>query len=448
MTSNRLDGVTASIFEQGADSAPWNAADYSQVNPQITDESGVYAWDVPIGNWQVRFSKPGYDPAATEWLPVPPPQLDVNIPMYHAVNPVVKKAVGYPSGITATFDKYMVPETVTVNEVSVARGSDGVAGELEYPNLEEDPYTGKSFASKVRFVPETPFIVGEEVELHIRKGVKSYADMPMTDDCTLKVVIQSEITDITADEFVTVAPGGSINVDVFAVPAEAAVGQYLTIDSGSSLFSVSADKVKFDNDGKASFSINGDMIGSAPLYMTVEGTELEVLTMVEVATAETTVATPKASIPSGYTVEPGTMLTLSCATQGAVIYYTLDGSCPCESTTKIRYTEPIVIDKNVTIKAQAFKDGLADSNVATFNYNVTSGIDDVNSACEIYVEKSDVVITGCEGHSCRIYDTDGIMVWNKEKATGTQRATLPGNSVYIVNVMSPSGVMKTVKVVL
>lgn len=88
--SNRIAGVTATAYykQQVEDmygditekAVVWDAAPFDQVNPLITDDQGMYAWDVPAGMWQVRFEKEGYEPAQSEWLPVPPPQLDVNIP--------------------------------------------------------------------------------------------------------------------------------------------------------------------------------------------------------------------------------------------------------------------------------------------------------------------------------------------------------------------------------
>ena len=58
---------------------------------------------------------------------------------------------------------------------------------------------------------------------------------------------------------------------------------------------------------------------------------------------------------------------LSCATDGATIYYTLDGSEPTESSTE--YTSAIAVETTTTIKAKAFKGGEA-SGVATATYTI------------------------------------------------------------------------------
>ena len=62
---NRLEGVTATVYYQGADgqAVAWNAADYDQINPQFTGSSGMYAWFVPEGQWIVKYTKDGYKPA-------------------------------------------------------------------------------------------------------------------------------------------------------------------------------------------------------------------------------------------------------------------------------------------------------------------------------------------------------------------------------------------------
>lgn len=57
----------------------WDSVEYSQLNPLTTDTDGNYAWDVPEGWWRVVAEKEGYVTYTTEWLPVPPPQTEVNI---------------------------------------------------------------------------------------------------------------------------------------------------------------------------------------------------------------------------------------------------------------------------------------------------------------------------------------------------------------------------------
>ena len=117
--SNRLEGVTATCYQKvqvedmygdiTEEAVVWNAADYSQLNPLKTDAAGFYRWDVPQGLWQVKYEKEGYETAYSEWLPVPPPQLDVNIGMKQSTPPTVQQMRGTESGITMDMSKYMPP---------------------------------------------------------------------------------------------------------------------------------------------------------------------------------------------------------------------------------------------------------------------------------------------------------------------------------------------------
>ena len=78
---------------------------------------------------------------------------------------------------------------------------------------------------------------------------------------------------------------------------------------------------------------------------------------------------PVFSPAAGY-VKPGTEVTITCATDGAEIHYTLDGSEPTASSTL--YAAPIVIEEATTIKAIATKEGLQASPVVTAKFVVST----------------------------------------------------------------------------
>ena len=86
--------------------------------------------------------------------------------------------------------------------------------------------------------------------------------------------------------------------------------------------------------------------------------------VMETAVMET-VASPEFSVASG-AVNSGTEVTITCATEGAKIYYTTDGSEPTASSTE--YTGAISVTEAVTLKAIAVKDGMNDSAVASASY--------------------------------------------------------------------------------
>ena len=79
-------------------------------------------------------------------------------------------------------------------------------------------------------------------------------------------------------------------------------------------------------------------------------------------------ARPVFAIASGATFDSPTNVTLSCATAGATIYYTVDGSRPTRSSTE--YTGSIALSATTTIKARAYAPDLGPSAVATAAYTV------------------------------------------------------------------------------
>lgn len=107
---------------------------------------------------------------------------------------------------------------------------------------------------------------------------------------------------------------------------------------------------------------NGDMIDDAVL---------DTLTAAEAwidAHLAIQVATPVAN-PAAGAVADNTEVALTCATVGATIRYTLDGSEPTEMS--LGYVNEIVITDAVTIKAKAFKTGMTASAVLTAAYTIS-----------------------------------------------------------------------------
>jgi hypothetical protein len=79
------------------------------------------------------------------------------------------------------------------------------------------------------------------------------------------------------------------------------------------------------------------------------------------------VATPTFS-PAGGSYSSGQWVTIQCATAGATIRYTLDGSEPILSSPV--YTGPMFVNGTTTIKAKAYVGGLDDSSTASADYTV------------------------------------------------------------------------------
>ena len=80
--------------------------------------------------------------------------------------------------------------------------------------------------------------------------------------------------------------------------------------------------------------------------------------------AETIVATPVIT-PNGGEIEAGTTISISCATEGATIYYSTNGA---EPTTV--YSAPFALNNVATVKAVAKKEGWNDSEIAAASFTI------------------------------------------------------------------------------
>ncbi len=83
------------------------------------------------------------------------------------------------------------------------------------------------------------------------------------------------------------------------------------------------------------------------------------------------VATPVISVASGTYYEEFDV-EITCATEGAAIYYTTDGTEPTAESDI--YTEPIHVAQDMTLRAIAMMEGYENSGIATANYVVQTGV--------------------------------------------------------------------------
>ena len=397
VSSNRIAGVTATAYYKETvedmygdlheNIVKWDASEYAQENPLFTDEYGMYAWDVPNGLWQVKFEKEGYETTYSEWLPVPPPQLDINIAMKQNVQPNVKLARAFEDAVEVEFDKYMMPELLTTDNIAVIQNGSPVEGTIELLNSEAATEgSEETFASKVRFNAAQPF-TEQEITLTVNNRVKSYAGIRMQDSYQQSFTIEQEIRQIACESQMAVDYGKNARFTVSVLPASASRGKVLTVKTSSPMIlGVETEQVVINNDGSAEIVVSGELPGTAALTFSVEGSDKTATTIANIEMSAGSVATPTADIASGTLLNVGSKIELSSETDGATIYYTTDGSCPCDEATRLEYSEPIVITRGVVIKAIAVKNGMDDSEVAEFTYGL---IGDANG--DGVVDVADVV---------------------------------------------------------
>lgn len=80
---NPVAGAIVTLYYGGNDdqlgkAQVFDMTSYGQVNPQITDNSGHYAWDVPTGWWKVVAEKDGVR-SESEWVHVLPAHTDLHL---------------------------------------------------------------------------------------------------------------------------------------------------------------------------------------------------------------------------------------------------------------------------------------------------------------------------------------------------------------------------------
>lgn len=405
VTDNRVQGATASIFYEGdiediygdIHRGPilWDAENYGQVNPQMTNAEGRYNWDVPKGLWQVKIEKAGYETAFSEWLPVPPPQLDVNIGIRQLAQPTVKKAVAYEDGIEVEFSKYMRPETLHGAHIWLTRDGKLLPSNPWQLNTSKNWEGDASYVSRILVHPNEDLKAGDKVTLTVRREVESYAGVQMANDFQQEFVVTNRVRQIAADSIIEVPKGGVRQFRVVAYPASAAAGKRVKATIQHDFMATVSETATFDAKGVALLTLHGLSGGSSLISFAMEEDEKVKAdaTVVVLDPNAIPVAAPMASRISGTGVLPGDLLELWCDTEGATIWYTIDGSCPCdENGTRKQYTEPIVLNPPVTIRAQAVKGDQPESRVVEFHYDLWTGIRNTNAGSPTI-----------EGY----YDTDG-----------------------------------------
>ena len=127
---------------------------------------------------------------------------------------------------------------------------------------------------------------------------------------------------------------------------------------------------------------------------------------IEITTAqgEEIVAAPTFSLAAGNVAE-GTEVSIACATEGATIHYTTDGTDPDANSAE--YTEPIAIDYAMTIKAIAVKEGMSNSDIVEAAYKIIVATPTFDPAPGAVKKGTEVTITCATGGATLMYQVNG-----------------------------------------
>ncbi|MCR5488158.1 MAG: chitobiase/beta-hexosaminidase C-terminal domain-containing protein [Lachnospiraceae bacterium] len=320
-------------------------------NPvQLTGEDGRFQWDVTEGLWYVEAEKPGYnldnegtaqpsdsggDTASTvsrngiSWMPVLPAQLEVNLPMVDKTAPFViddeedteniDNIRMQSDGVYITFSKYMEEESLGISEDAAVSAAE--TSGLRTVSCGMVPTHYVIYDSDGEEIPYTLFLLNSEQAPGNRAG--DYAGEAPWYTSKLLLQFTEDREEETGEELsVRLICGGGHFVSYAGTPmAQDYVATRTTV----------------------------------PKHRTEE---------------------PVFDPPSGtvFTKDGDNHVTITCATEGAVIYYTTDGSEPLSGllpgATAKQYGEPVLITGDVTIRAAARRQGYFDSLTAEASYTV------------------------------------------------------------------------------
>ena len=274
--SNRLQGVKATIYYQGEDGqeVEWDAEEYEQNNPLITNSDGEYAWDVPEGMWRVKFEKDGYQTVYSDWMPVPPIQSGINIAMISTANPKVTECELYEDYAKVSFDKYMKVDTVSADTFTVKK-TDGTVVKGKVEAVDEDNTTGVALAKEFRITFDEK-LRGGNYEIEINKNVKSYADTNLAENYSNKMTIQQEVEDITADVPKNIVMNqDDIKISVKIITAGTAENYEITGTSSVEDFMEITRIENPDKEGNAIVHVKTKLPGTATLTLGIKGQSVQ-----------------------------------------------------------------------------------------------------------------------------------------------------------------------------
>ena len=201
--SNRIEGVITTAFEKvDGEWQFWDAEWFGQENPLITNNVGFYQWDVPEGSWKVMYQKEGYHVAFSDELPVPPPQLEVNIGIVSLAAPMLTEVKAESGGIISLiFDKYMQVSTINSNTFKVYEkilddtgNKVAIVGKITGMDAEVDPKNPDNMLARTfKFIPEAPLKTGDEFNVWVSDMVENYANRTLESEFSQEIKIPEKM---------------------------------------------------------------------------------------------------------------------------------------------------------------------------------------------------------------------------------------------------------------
>ena len=275
--SNRLLGVKTTIYSKDEKNLEkeWNAEEYNQKNPLITDSEGKYRWDVPEGQWQVKYEKEGYETIYSEWLSVPPPQMDVNIGLVNRSTPAIEKINAYPEYTEVIFDRYLDASTVNSTSCKLLVNGNQQTVNVELTDKEPAPdNSGKLYGKTIKMQYNQNLKPLDKVSFKVNSELKSYCGIPVKMAIEKTVIVVAKPEAIQTISRLNLAYGKTKNIAVSIRPLESAVGKKIKI-RGNALINLEQEEYIIHESGIVYIPVKGVLPGNAKLEIEVKGANLK-----------------------------------------------------------------------------------------------------------------------------------------------------------------------------
>ena len=318
--SNRVEGATVSIYYEDENGNPvlWDAENYGQTSTILTEAGGYYSWLTPPGNWKVVAQKDGYLMADTTndknavdgWLPVPPPQLDINIGLVTTLVPEIVDVNGYTEGVLVQFGQYMDIDSFD-GAVTLTVDDENVPCVLTFTDREvsatdaEVYYGRKLMVSRMDGEPLTG-----TVQVTVNGSVKNYAGLALgATFVSDELEIQQYVTQIeTTYDFVVVKTAERVTLegrllDTYGNPV---AGRRIVLASDARHIQLLNEIVYTDRNGYFTFSVEGTDVGFTVVEIHPEdaGVSAAITVQTQRATAKNQYETTKSDMPTVVVVGP------------------------------------------------------------------------------------------------------------------------------------------------
>lgn len=302
--SNRLTDVKTTLYymDRDGNTVEWNASEYEQSNPIFSDRNGRYEWFVPDGLWQVKAECDGYETFYTDWVRVPPAQMDMNFGMVSKESPVIEQLCAYPDAVEINLTKYVYADDITAESVVVYANNQQLQGTVRLVDAEIDHWdgqynteasggSGNRYVSKLRFFPNDELPLGTNIKVCLNDNIRSYANVTVASNYSQETLVRVRPTRMSAGSNSDIMGAGSskkiyygerVKMSVSILPVEASQGQKLILTNENPFVVSVPSEVIVGEDGIAEIPMIGLALGETHIIATLEGSNLSATYDVEV----------------------------------------------------------------------------------------------------------------------------------------------------------------------